>query len=62
MLKNYASFWAVPEKMKKLFEGHSESLPEIHFLFSINETTVQQLLQPTTHTKVVLLTLFPDDE
>lgn len=62
MSKSYTSFWGVPEKMKKLFEGHGESLPEIHFLFTINENNVQHLLKPSTTTKVVLLTLFPEED
>lgn len=62
MSKNYTSFWGVPEKMKKLFEGHGDLIPEIHFLFTINETNVQQLLKDPSKMKVVLLTLFPEDE
>lgn len=62
MSKSCDNFWGVPEKMKKLFEGQGESLPEIHFLFTVNENNVNHLLKENKKLKIVLLTLFPEED
>lgn len=62
MSKNYDSFWGTPEKIRKLLDEAVGELPEVHFLYKISKENAEALVKNSSRQKVVLFTIFPDNE